>query len=116
MTFTFSLHDYILNSYFFFFRAYSSAVQDDLWESLTEAARKKGRMLEGGKPSSVKEVMDTWTLQEGFPVLTVIRNYETQSANLSQVKGFILFFHSFIIINKIKTKTIYLRSDAFDTW
>merc|ERR1719474_1130679 len=33
---------------------------------------------------TVKSVMDTWTLQTGFPLLTVQRNYDDQSATLSQ--------------------------------
>ncbi len=34
---------------------------------------------------NVKEIMDTWTLQTGFPVVTVDRNYESKSATISQV-------------------------------
>ena len=34
----------------------------------------------------VKTVMDTWTLQSGFPVVTVARNYEQNTANVEQTK------------------------------
>jgi aminopeptidase N len=34
---------------------------------------------------SVKEVMDSWTLQTGFPVITVNRNYHNGTAILTQV-------------------------------
>jgi hypothetical protein len=34
---------------------------------------------------SVKEVMDSWTLQTGFPVITVNRNYQDGTAIITQV-------------------------------
>jgi len=34
---------------------------------------------------TVKEVMDTWTLKKGFPVINVDRNYEENKATFSQV-------------------------------
>ena len=32
----------------------------------------------------VKTVMDTWTLQMGFPLITVRRNYDARTARVSQ--------------------------------
>jgi len=80
-------------SYFCYFcifnRAYQSAEQNDLWHALTQQAH-KDKVLE---PSvTVKEIMDTWTLQTGFPVITVTRNYNNNSATLTQV------FTDYIII------------------
>ncbi|KAL7638670.1 UNVERIFIED_CONTAM: hypothetical protein RMT77_011242 [Armadillidium vulgare] len=51
--------------------AYKSAVQDDLWSYLTKQAH-DDRTLE--RDLTVKAIMDTWTLQMGFPVLTVTNN------------------------------------------
>lgn len=62
-------------------RAFQSAEQDDLWHFLTEAAH-AARTLD---PSlTVKEIMDTWTLQTGFPVVHVQRDYEGNSFKLMQ--------------------------------
>lgn len=63
-------------------RAYQSAEQNDLWYALTKQAH-KDKVLD---PSvTVKEIMDTWTLQTGFPVVTVSRNYNNGSITLIQV-------------------------------
>ena len=60
--------------------AYSNADQDVLWEFLTAAAL-EDNSLEG---LSVKEIMDTWTLQMGYPLITVRRNYDARTARVSQ--------------------------------
>lgn len=61
---------------------FSNARQDDLWQQLTLQAH-----LDGSLPlhMTVKEIMDTWTLQTGYPVVTVTRNYLNVSAYISQV-------------------------------
>ncbi|CAF1400989.1 unnamed protein product [Adineta ricciae] len=63
---------------------YSNAVQDELWSFLTNVTNPS--RLSG---YTVKQIMDTWTLQEGYPVLMVKRNYETNSLVLTQ-KRFVL--------------------------
>jgi len=37
-------------------------------------------------PATVKDIMDTWTLQMGFPLINVTRDYTTGGASVSQVK------------------------------
>ena len=37
------------------------------------------------KSVTVKEIMDTWTLQMGFPVVDVERNYDGNTADVKQV-------------------------------
>uniref|UniRef100_A0A182PTT0 Aminopeptidase N n=1 Tax=Anopheles epiroticus TaxID=199890 RepID=A0A182PTT0_9DIPT len=54
---------------------------DDLWEYLTNEARRGGIFDEH---TSVKEIMDTWTLQTGFPVVFVQRDYESDSIEFRQ--------------------------------
>ncbi|XP_012230834.1 aminopeptidase N [Linepithema humile] len=62
-------------------KAYQSAEQNDLWYALTEQAH-KDKVLD---PSvTVKQIMDTWTLQTGFPVITVTRNYKNRGVTLTQ--------------------------------
>lgn len=51
--------------------AYSSVVQDNLWDALTEQAHLDGTL---DRNLTVKEIMDTWTLQKGLPLLTVTRS------------------------------------------
>ncbi|XP_050699396.1 aminopeptidase N-like isoform X2 [Eriocheir sinensis] len=56
---------------------YKNAEQDDLWRHLTEAAHAAGTLP---PELSVKAIMDTWTLQMGFPVVTVTRLNDTTAA------------------------------------
>lgn len=51
---------------------YSNTFTEDLWAALEEASNKP-----------VKDVMSTWTLQKGFPVITVEK--ETQKPDGSRV-------------------------------
>ncbi|XP_046393801.1 aminopeptidase N-like [Ischnura elegans] len=64
---------------------YKNAEQDDLWNALTTQAH-----LDKTLPShlTVKTIMDTWTRQTGFPLITVKRNYENGSAEVTQEKFF----------------------------
>ncbi|XP_065349192.1 aminopeptidase Ey-like [Cloeon dipterum] len=67
---------------------YGNAVQDDLWasfeiQSRDDSARDSSR-TETPREATVKEIMDSWTLQTGYPVIHVKRNYEEGSAELWQ--------------------------------
>jgi aminopeptidase N len=61
--------------------AYANTIQDDLWESLTETAHENQSLM---KSVTVKDIMDTWTLQVGYPVIDVKRDYDTNSATITQ--------------------------------
>uniref|UniRef100_A0AAG5D4Y5 Aminopeptidase n=1 Tax=Anopheles atroparvus TaxID=41427 RepID=A0AAG5D4Y5_ANOAO len=63
--------------------AYGNAEQNDLWAALTEEAHANGVLPDS---ISVKTVMDSWTLQTGYPVVTVTRNYDDNSAQVTQVR------------------------------
>lgn len=61
---------------------YNNAAQDDLWEALTETAH-SAEVLNNNV--SVKMIMDSWTLQTGYPLVTVKRDYKRNSVTVSQV-------------------------------
>lgn len=61
--------------------AFGNANQDNLWQFLTEAALEDGAFLEG---NSIKDIMDTWTLQTGYPLVTASRS--GNSVTLSQAR------------------------------
>lgn len=50
---------------------YSNAVHDDLWNVMTEFGHEFKRLPEN---LTVKTIMDSWTLNAGYPVLMVARN------------------------------------------
>lgn len=56
--------------------AYDAAFHDDLWNALTNQAQADGK-----NHIDVKDIMDTWTLQMNYPVVTVTRDFQ----NLNQV-------------------------------
>ncbi|XP_059611054.1 aminopeptidase Ey isoform X2 [Phlebotomus argentipes] len=66
---------------------FDSATQDDLWGFLTDAARNGGVF---DNDTSVKVIMDTWTLQTGFPLVTVTRNYDDGTVELQQQRFFLI--------------------------
>ncbi|KAA0203273.1 hypothetical protein HAZT_HAZT008388 [Hyalella azteca] len=59
---------------------YGNAAQDDLWEALTQQAHADGTLATN---LTVKIIMDTWTLQMGYPVINVSRT-EDGAVVLSQ--------------------------------
>lgn len=60
------LNDYLLS------HMYSNAARDDLWNKLSQAMRSEGRDIDIG------EMMDRWTLQMGYPVITISKNQSEQ--------------------------------------
>ncbi|XP_050542648.1 aminopeptidase N-like isoform X2 [Daktulosphaira vitifoliae] len=68
-------------------KLYKNACQNDLWQSLTEEAQKSGVL---DYTFTIKDIMDTWTLQPGFPVINVTRNYNSDSLIVSQSR-FVLY-------------------------
>ncbi|XP_077450231.1 thyrotropin-releasing hormone-degrading ectoenzyme-like isoform X1 [Stigmatopora argus] len=65
------LHDYLQS------HMYGNAARADLWRKLSEAMRSEGRHIDIGA------VMDGWTLQMGYPVITISKN-QSRSITVSQ--------------------------------
>eukprot|EP00062_Callorhinchus_milii_P018000 gi/632971000/ref/XP_007901957.1/ PREDICTED: thyrotropin-releasing hormone-degrading ectoenzyme [Callorhinchus milii] len=55
---------------------YGNAGRNDLWNKLSETMQKMGKNI------NIKDVMDCWTLQMGYPVVTIARN-ESSADNLT---------------------------------
>ncbi|GJQ77626.1 hypothetical protein Trydic_g12754 [Trypoxylus dichotomus] len=64
---------------------YNNAEKDDLFKSLTDEAHNSAALP---KNLTVKEIMDTWTLQTGYPVIYVKRNYDDGTATITQERFF----------------------------
>ena len=60
---------------------YSNAEQDDLWLAFTEKAHRHNRL---DRQYDMKTIMDSWTLQTGYPLIKVTRNYKTGSVEITQ--------------------------------
>ncbi|TTZ20721.1 Thyrotropin-releasing hormone-degrading ectoenzyme [Bagarius yarrelli] len=56
------INDYLMT------HMYGNAARDDLWNKFSEA------MQSEGKDINIKQVMDVWTLQMGYPVVTISKN------------------------------------------
>ncbi|KRT81968.1 Peptidase [Oryctes borbonicus] len=74
--------------------SFSNADHDDLWNALTEQAHTDGAL---DKAVSMKNVMDGWIHQAGFPVVTVTPDYHSNILRFSQKR--------FILNGKTQTKS-----------
>lgn len=87
-------------------KAYQSAEQNDLWDALTKQAH-KNKVLD--PTMTIKEIMDTWTLQTGFPVVTVTRNYDNGAVTLTQERFMLRGTDSSLACNE--TASVTSRSE-----
>ncbi|KAI9580704.1 hypothetical protein GQX74_013205 [Glossina fuscipes] len=61
--------------------AYKNAQQDDLWAAFTERARLLKRI---DPKHDMKIIMDSWTLQVGYPLVKVKRDYNSGLVKITQ--------------------------------
>lgn len=73
-TFKDGLHNF-LNAF-----SYSNANQTALWKYL-QAATDKQNLIE---KVNIEEIMNSWTMMEGYPLITITRDYETNKVRFSQ--------------------------------
>ncbi|RWS03028.1 aminopeptidase N-like protein, partial [Dinothrombium tinctorium] len=82
---------------------FSNADTNDLWKYLS-AAQNVNESSENYV--DVAKVMDSWTLQTGYPVVTITRDYDTKTAVLSQRR--------FLLASR--NETLNSLSDAGTKW
>ena len=56
-------------------------MQDDLWSAFDSQLIDEGLEL----PASIKTIMSSWSIQTGYPIVTIRRDYTSNSAILTQV-------------------------------
>jgi len=66
--------------------SFGNANQDTLWEFLTAAGQEDGTLV----GVTVKEVMDTWTVQMGYPVVSITRKYDGSGRATVRQERFLL--------------------------
>lgn len=66
---------------------YSNAVQDNLWEELTKQAHEDQTL---DSELNIKDIMDTWTLQKGYPVVNLNIDYDNNTIILNMKQNWFL--------------------------
>lgn len=61
--------------------AFSNTVEADLWHSFNEQVTEDGVYL----PAKLDVIMQTWTQQTNYPLVTIIRNYDSADTVVKQV-------------------------------
>lgn len=85
---------------------YANADRNDLFASLTEEAHARGVL---SKNENVKQIMDTWTEQAGFPVINVAADYTHNVLTIVQVS--LLFFLS----QNVQSNEFFFSSETLST-
>lgn len=61
---------------------FSNANQDNLWQELTAQGHFDSTL---DRSLTIKEIMDTWTLQKGYPVVHVHRSFNNSLSSSSSI-------------------------------
>ncbi|XP_060695276.1 thyrotropin-releasing hormone-degrading ectoenzyme-like [Hemiscyllium ocellatum] len=79
---------------------FSNAGRNDLWNKLTETLQKIGKTI------NIREVMDRWTLQMGYPVVTIGRN-ESSGDTLTISQEHFIYDHTVKSVNPAFSNNSY---------
>ncbi|GAB1295568.1 Thyrotropin-releasing hormone-degrading ectoenzyme [Apodemus speciosus] len=79
---------------------YGNAARNDLWNTLSEALKRNGKYV------NIQEVMDQWTLQMGYPVITILGNVTAENRILITQQHFIYDVGA-------KTKALQLQNSSY---
>uniref|UniRef100_A0A9L0JZU0 Aminopeptidase n=1 Tax=Equus asinus TaxID=9793 RepID=A0A9L0JZU0_EQUAS len=79
---------------------YGNAARNDLWNALSEALKRNGKYV------NIQEVMDQWTLQMGYPVITILGNTTAENR-------IIITQQHFIYDISAKTKALELQNNSY---
>ncbi|XP_021060658.2 thyrotropin-releasing hormone-degrading ectoenzyme isoform X1 [Mus pahari] len=79
---------------------YGNAARNDLWNTLSEALKRNGKYV------NIQEVMDQWTLQMGYPVITILGNTTAENRIHITQQHFIYDIGS-------KTKALQLQNSSY---
>ncbi|XP_004406073.1 PREDICTED: thyrotropin-releasing hormone-degrading ectoenzyme [Odobenus rosmarus divergens] len=79
---------------------YGNAARNDLWNTLSEALKRNGKFV------NIQEVMDQWTLQMGYPVITILGNSTAENR-------IIITQQHFIYDISAKTKALELQNNSY---
>jgi aminopeptidase N len=63
-------------------RQFKTYNESEVWEALTSQAREDETLEE---PITVKQIAESWIKKDRFPVVSVTRDYEDNSAYVEQV-------------------------------
>ncbi|EPQ18868.1 Thyrotropin-releasing hormone-degrading ectoenzyme [Myotis brandtii] len=79
---------------------YGNAARNDLWNTLSEALKRNGKYV------NIQEVMDQWTLQMGYPVITILGNTTAEN-------WIIITQQHFIYDISAKTRALALQNNSY---
>ncbi|XP_019604522.1 thyrotropin-releasing hormone-degrading ectoenzyme isoform X2 [Rhinolophus sinicus] len=79
---------------------YGNAARNDLWNTLSEALKRNGKYV------NIQEVMDQWTLQMGYPVITILGNTTAEN-------WIIITQQHFIYDISTKMKALALQNNSY---
>lgn len=58
----------------------------DLWETLSDEARREPKTPLAILPTTIEKVAQSWMFKDRLPLVTVTRDYEENSATITQVR------------------------------